>query len=118
MTGRNLNGGYNVGQADYRVLAVVLMIIALVLTALTTLLTQYALTHGYYEENPIRNTAFAIIGYYLPYIISSGVIIGGTFLLLWIDKLGKLSTFVNVILVVVFTFDFLHDATLLFGIGV
>lgn len=117
MTERNLNVRYNAGQVDYRVLAIALMIIALVLTALTTLLTQYALTHGYYEENPIRNTAFAIIGYYLPYIISSGVIIGGTFLLLWIDNSGKLSTVVNVILVLVFAFDFFHDATLLFGIG-
>ena len=118
MTERNLNGRYNVGQVDYRVLAIVLMVIALVLTALTTLLTQYALTHGYYEVNPITNIEFSVIGYYLHYIIIFGVIIGGTLLSLLVDKSGKLSTVVNVVLVLVFAFDFFHDATLLFGIGI
>ena len=115
MIERNLNGRYNTGKIDYRTFAILLMVIALILTALTTLLTQYALTHGYYEVNPIRNFAFSTIGYYLPYLIASIVIIGGTYLLIRIDETGKLSLVVNTILVAVFAFDFTHDASLLMG---
>lgn len=115
MTERNLNGKYDVGQIDYRTFAILLMVMALVLTALTTLLTQYALTHGYYEVNPIRNFAFSTIGYYLPYLIASVVIVGGTYVLIRFDETGRLSMVVNTILVAVFLFDFIHDTSLLAG---
>ena len=105
----------NSEKIDYRTVAILLMISALALAALTTLLTQYNLTNGYYEINIVPNLEFTAIGYYLHDLIISGLVIGETYVLLRFDETGRLSIVVNAVLVAVFAFDFSHDASLLLG---